>query len=139
MAKEGLVQYNVPELLIGGIRPTLTLPFTFSKAGAQTVYTGTQRQYIDGGNWTIVAIRASVGTAPTGASLIVDVNKNGTTVHTTQSNRATIAASGFTDLADSIQVNTLTTGDYLTVDVDQIGSTIAGSDLTVTVWLQRAA
>jgi hypothetical protein len=121
-----------------GVLVTKQVPLMFSKGGTLTVGAGTHRAYIDGGNWTIISIRASVGTAPTGASLIVDVNKNGTTVHTTQSNRATIAASGFTDLADSVQVSSVTTGDYLTVDIDQVGSGVAGSDLTVTIWLQRA-
>jgi hypothetical protein len=110
----------------------------FSKSGTLTTYTGVNRMYIDGGNWTIIAVRASVNTAPTGATILVDVNKNGTTIFTTQSNRPTIAISGFTALAAAINVNTLTTGDYLTVDIDQVGSTVAGADLTVTVWLQRA-
>lgn len=131
--------FNAATVKDNGTLVTKQIAFTFTRAGTLTTATGTSRQYIDGGNWTIVSIRASVNTAPTGASIIVDVNKNGTTVHTTQSNRATIAVSTFTDLADSIQVASLTTGDYLTVDIDQVGSTIAGADLTVTIWLQRAA
>lgn len=111
----------------------------FSKGGVLTAGAGTFRFYVDGGDWTIIQVRASVGTAPTGASLIVDVNKNGTTIFTTQSRRPTIAASGFTATpSGAIEVTSLTTADYLTVDIDQIGSTIAGSDLVVTVWLQRA-
>lgn len=110
---------------------------TFGKEGVCTVVAGTLRFYVKGA-WTITQVRASVGTAPTGASLIVDCNKNGTTVFTTQSNRPTIAASGFTDLADAINVTALADGDYLTVDVDQIGSSVAGSNLTVQVWMVRA-
>ena len=121
-----------------GVLVTKQIAFTFTKAGTLTTATGTTRQYIDGGNWSIISARASVNTAPTGATILVDVNKNGTTVFTTQSNRPTIAISGNTALAAAINVSTLTTGDYLTVDIDQIGSTVAGADLTVTVWLQRA-
>lgn len=111
---------------------------TFSVSGAVATATGAHRLYVEG-NYTIVSVRASVGTAPTGASLIVDVNKNGTTIFTTQSNRPTIAASGNTDLADAIEVSSLASGDYLTVDVDQVGSTVAGANLTVTVQLRRTS
>lgn len=96
------------------------------------VQAGTARWYAPV-NLTITAVRASVGTAPTGASAIFDVNKNGTTIFTTQSNRPTIAASSFTDLADAIDVTTLSAGDYLTVDIDQIGSTVPGADATIQI------
>ncbi len=112
----------------------------FSKAGTLAVATGTHRLYAPGEHtWTIAGVRASVGTAPTGASLIVDVNKNGTTIFTTQSNRPEIAISGFTDLSGTIEVNSLASGEYLTVDVDQVGSTVAGSDLTVQILLTRSS
>jgi hypothetical protein len=80
---------------------------------------------------TVYKAWASVGTAPTGASLIVDINKNGTTIFTTQANRPTIAAG--TNFAESgtPAVTTWADGDYVTFDVDQIGSTVAGSDLVV--------
>lgn len=107
--------------------------FTFSKSGTLTTGAGTFRQYNDTGRTlTITSIRASVGTAPTGASVLVDVNLNGTTLFTTQANRPTIAVSTNT-ATGTPAVTAWPTGGYLTVDVDQIGSTIAGSDLTVTV------
>jgi hypothetical protein len=85
---------------------------------------------------TIRAVQASVGTAPTGASLIVDVNKNGTTIFTTQANRPTIAAAGNTSgKVTNMDVTSLADGDYLTVDVDQVGSGTPGSNLTVLVEL----
>jgi hypothetical protein len=108
----------------------------FSKSGVLAVAVGAMRWYAKG-DWTITQVRAAVGTAPTGASLIVDVNKNGTTIFTTQTNRPTIAAGTNTDLADAIEVATLADGDYLTVDVDQIGSGTPGSDLVVEVWMRR--
>jgi hypothetical protein len=83
-------------------------------------------------------VRASVGTAPTGASLIADIHRSGTTIFTTQTNRPTIAAGSNTDLADAIEVNSLGSGEYLTCDIDQVGSTVAGSDLTVQVLLTRS-
>lgn len=67
--------------------------------------------------------------------MIVDVNKNGTTIFTTQGNRPTVAISGFTSgKVSNMDVTSLADGDYLTIDLDQIGSTVPGADLTVQVW-----
>lgn len=82
---------------------------------------------------TIANVVASVGTAPTGASLIFDVNKNGTTIFSTQANRPTITASNFYDGSSTPDVTAVSAGDYLTVDVDQIGSTISGSDAVIKI------
>lgn len=87
-----------------------------------------------GATWTISGVRASVGVAPAGASVIVDVNKNGTTIFTTQANRPTIAAAANTSgNVTNMDVTTVAAGEYLTIDIDQIGSTTAGSDLTVQI------
>jgi hypothetical protein len=107
-----------------------------SRSGALTVATGVFRMYLDAA-YVVESVRASVNTAPTGASLIVDVNKNGTTIYTTQANRPTITAASNTATSNSPDVTTFAAGDYITVDVDQIGSTVAGSDLVVTLRLRR--
>jgi hypothetical protein len=107
-----------------------------SKPGVLAVSTGTARfrlPYAAG----IVSVEATVGTAPTGTSLIVDVHKNGTTIFTTQSARPTIAASAFSSGAATPAVTTMAAGDYFTVDIDQIGATVAGSDLIVIIRLRR--
>ena len=109
---------------------------TFTMQGTVRTMIGSTRWYIET-NVTIESIRVAVGTAPTGAAIICDVNKNGTTVYTTQSNRPTVAASGFTQLATAPDVTTAVAGDYFTIDVDQVGSTIAGADLTVTMRVRR--
>jgi hypothetical protein len=80
----------------------------------------------------IKTVKASVGTAPAGSSLIVDINKNGTTIFTTQANRPTIAAAATAaTLAGQPNVLTFAAGDLLSVDIDQIGSGTAGSNLAV--------
>ena len=109
-----------------------------SAGGVLTVRTGTFRIYTEG-NYTIETVRASVGTAPTGAALIVDVNKNGTTIYTTQSARPQIAAGANSATGNSPAVATFAAGDYFTVDIDQVGSTVPGSDLTVTVRLRKTS
>lgn len=108
---------------------------TYSAPGVLVVVTGKGRMVADR-SYTIVSVRATVNTAPTGSSIIVDINKNGVTIFTTQANRPAIAIAGFTSgLVTNADINTLVAGDYLQVDVDQIGSTIAGSDLTVEIVL----
>ncbi|MEO6513849.1 MAG: hypothetical protein ABIR37_04135 [Candidatus Saccharimonadales bacterium] len=115
------------QLLIGSrIQP-------FSSSGLLMIETGLHRLYNDTGTaWTILSVRASIGVAPTGASVIVDVNTNGTTIFTTQANRPTIAAAANTSgKITNMNVTTVANGDYLTVDIDQVGSTTPGTDLTV--------
>lgn len=111
---------------------------TFFKTGVLAVGADAHRWYADEA-WTIVEVRASVGTAPVGADLIVDLNINGVTAFTTQLNRPTIAATTNTDGSNVPDIRTLIDGDYLTFDIDQVGTTTAGSDLTVQVVLQRTA
>lgn len=111
--------------------------FEYSIAGAQTVVADVYRWYNKTGRTlTISKVWLSIGTAPTGSSLIVDVNKNGTTIYTTQANRPAIAASSFVSpLSTNMDVTTIADGDYLSFDIDQIGSTVAGSNLIITVVL----
>jgi hypothetical protein len=115
--------------------PNLGQVFSFSTSGNLTVGTGQHRIYNDTGVTQIIrAVRASVGTAPTGAAVRVDVNKNGTTIFTTQANRPSIPVSQFTSgKVVNMDITTLADGDFITVDVDVIGSTIAGADLVVQV------
>lgn len=105
---------------------------TFTHTGEVSTGTGTVRWYppVD---ITIVAVRAAAGTAPTGADLIVDVNKNGTTIFSTQANRPTITDGNNVSSEETPDVTSVTDSDYLTIDIDQVGSSTAGSDLTVVV------
>ena len=81
---------------------------------------------------TIVQVRARVSVAPTGADIILDVNKNGTTMYGTATNPT--IATGAKDSGNAVpDATTMAAGDFLSVDIDQIGSTIAGSNLVVVV------
>lgn len=69
----------------------------------------------------------------------MDINKNGTTIFTTQANRPAVAISGFVSgRVANMDVTALVSGDYLTVDIDQVGSTITGQDLVVIVEIRTA-
>lgn len=89
---------------------------------------------------TLLGAHMRVTTSPTGASLIVDINKgvNGggapTTIYSTQANRLTVAAAGKTSGAIvTPDVTAMAQFDYLTFDIDQVGSTVAGADVIIVV------
>lgn len=82
---------------------------------------------------TVTEIRAAVDTAPTGAALILDINKNGTTMYTTQANRPTIAINGTSTTAVDPDATSIALGDKISVDIDQVGSTVAGENLSVII------
>lgn len=80
---------------------------------------------------TITNIRLSVGVAPTGTDLIVDVNKNGTSIF--PGGKPYISEGSYTSMNNVPVVTSMNAGDYLTVDIDQVGSTSPGEFLTVQV------
>lgn len=104
----------------------------YTVSGTLIVSTGVARIYFKRAV-TVTNIMAWVTTQPTGAAVIIDVNKNGTTIFTTQGNRPNIAVSTNTDLTSVPDVTSFAAGDYATVDIDQIGSTIAGANLGVSI------
>lgn len=81
---------------------------------------------------TLTAVRASVTTAPTGATLTVDINEGGVSILSTKltidagektsTTAATPAVISDAALADDAEI---------TIDIDQIGSTVAGAGLKV--------
>lgn len=114
--------------------PNLGMVLPFSLPGTVSTGTGTARLYNDTGvALTIRAVRASVGTAPTGASLIVDVKKGGTSIFTSGNRPTVTAGTNTSGKVTAIATTSLGDGEYLTVDCDQVGSTVAGSDLTVQI------
>lgn len=87
-----------------------------------------QMTWISPVSGTVGTIYAKVGTAPTDADLNIDINKNGTSIFSTN---LTIAASATTG-NETPSTTAISAGDVLTLDVDQVGSTVAGgSDLWV--------
>lgn len=138
---------NVQELVNvkGGIRgeqgpqgepgADAVVSITYTLPGLSYTSSGRARLYFSA-NCTITAVTASVGTPPTGSSILVDVNKNGTTIFTTQSNRPEITDGGHFS-SEVPNITTLTNGDYLTVDIDQVGSITPGADLVVVVEYTR--
>jgi hypothetical protein len=83
---------------------------------------------------TLTSVRSSVTTAPTGSTLIVDINEGGTTILSTKlsidasektsTSAATAAVISDSALADDAEI---------TIDIDQVGSTVAGAGLKITL------
>lgn len=81
---------------------------------------------------TVTGVKASVTTAPVGATIIVDINEAGTTILSTKlsidaaENTSTTAAS-----AAVISDTALASDAEISIDIDQIGSSTAGNGLKV--------
>ena len=83
-----------------------------------------------------VSCFATVGTAPATTSILIDINKNGTTIFTTQGSRVTIAASATSGQnAGTPEVTAFSAGDIISFDVDQIGTGTVGAMTAVTLLL----
>lgn len=82
--------------------------------------------------FTVTDVRASVNTAPTGSTILIDINESGTTILSTKlmidasektsTTAATPAVISDSSLADDAE---------MTIDFDQVGSTIAGKGVKV--------
>jgi hypothetical protein len=88
---------------------------------------------------TLTDVRASVSTAPTGSTIIVDINQTASTILST---KLTIDATEKTSTTAAtppvISTSALTDDAEITIDIDQVGSTIAGVGLKVTLIGTRA-
>ena len=83
---------------------------------------------------TLTGVRATVTTAPTGSTIIVDINEAGTSVLGTKlSIDATEKTSTTAASAATITDSALADDAEITIDIDQVGSTVAGAGLKV--WL----
>lgn len=120
----------------GSAKPLLLWTF----AGNLGVGASPLRIYNTAANgFQIQKVFLSVNTPPTGASVIVDVHKNGTTIFTTQANRPQVAEGQYTGQSTAIDVTSWGVGEYLTVEVDQVGPTVPGANLTVQVIVSEIA
>lgn len=132
-------------IAMGNVLPIGALPVTgtdqevYTISGTLSTSTGALRLYNHSASaWGLSLIYISVGTAPTGASIIVDVLINGTSIfNVTPANRPEIAASAYTGVSGVPDTKSIAAGEYFTVDVTQVGSTVAGADLTVQIPVAR--
>lgn len=110
------VSDETTDLTTGTAKVTFRMPF------AMTLLSGSN------------GVRASVGTAPTGADLQIDINEGGVSIlstpitidagEKTSTTAATPPVISDTALADDAEI---------TIDIDQVGSTVPGAGLKVTL------
>jgi hypothetical protein len=80
----------------------------------------------------LTAVRASVTTAPTGSTLVIDINENGSTILSTKlSIDATEKTSTTAASAAVISDASLADDAEITIDFDQVGSGVAGAGVKV--------
>ncbi len=114
--------------LVNAIRTTFVFPVT----GTLATGTSLTATLVVPATLTIVKAYVVVKTAPTGAAIIVDINKNGTSLWSvTPGNRVQIADGATTGYQTIFDTTALAEGDLLTIDLDQVGSTTSGVDLTI--------
>ena len=89
---------------------------------------------------TLLAVKATVNTAPTGSTLICDINEDGTSVLGTKlsidaSEKTSDTAASAATITDSALANDA----EITIDIDQVGSTVAGLGLKVYLKVRRGS
>ena len=111
---------------------TATSMFVWSSEAALTAAANKYR-FVAPCDGVILNVEAACLVAPVGASIILDINKGGTTIFTTQSRRPTIAAAATTATVGDVEVTSFSAGDVFTVDCDQVGSSTAGTGFSIAV------
>lgn len=104
-------------------------PPTFGIPGKLHPAIGTVRYYV-GRRAVIEGAEASVGAAPKGSALVVDVRANNRSICRPQILPGDVQATAAADHA-------VGPGDYLTVDIDHVGSKDPGRNLVVQIQLGR--
>ncbi|MCI0559884.1 MAG: hypothetical protein MN733_15445 [Nitrososphaera sp.] len=104
---------------------------TFVLCNESNCVTGTNltNEYIVVRSGTFQSCVAFAKTAPTGASLIIDLNRNGTSIF--GGTKLVIAAGTQSGSQSTFTLTTVAVNDRLTADIDQIGSTLPGQTVTV--------
>jgi hypothetical protein len=110
-----------------GLRTLAGGQFSFQVSGYLAIQTGATPIVIVDGDRSVRDIYAVVGTAPAGAPINLQVNRNGTLYMTLQ-----IAATAtISTVVGGFGLPPLRSGDQLTLDISGVGTSIPGSDLTV--------
>lgn len=134
----GQAEQFIDDLLVAAAQ-IVEETLVFGQQGDIAAVTGTLRFYLPM-DCTIVEVRASLGIASSGVDpVIVDVNKNGTSIYAVQADQPHLADGVNTVLAMPTAGLSLARGDYITIDVDQVGSSTPGTGLTVQMRVARSA
>ena len=89
--------------------------------------------------YTLTDVKAAVNSAPTGSNLIVDINKNGSSILSTKlsiDDGETSSSTAATPVV--ISDSSLPDGSVISIDIDQVGGTNPGKGLKVTLYATRS-
>ena len=113
-------------------------PLAYARDGELTVATGVKR-YRFPYDCVILGISATLGTAPMGDDVIVDILVNGDSLFPTPGDRI-VVPDGSDEFPEDPRLPEIPVyeGNFLTMNVEQVGSTIRGADLLVLVRYRRA-
>ncbi len=108
---------------------TQTGAFVFSTEVDVDLAVGTgERRLYTWRNITVVSCLLCVSDPSAGASVIFDVNVDGTTIYSTQANRPSCAAAAYAGSPTTPNTTAVSAGSYFTIDCDQVGSTTPGAN-----------
>lgn len=134
-AASGVAPLNASGKIDSTYLPAATAPSltaTFSVPGTLAAGAGTIAMPLP--NCTINSVEAAVSNAPVTQPILVDVNRNGTTLFTTQASRPTIASNangGYATSGPVVPTVTSFAAGALTIDVDQVGTSSGGEAVHV--------
>ena len=84
-------------------------------------------------NGTITGVYGYMGSAPTGANIILDVWVNGVSIWNSGANRLNIVAGATSGSQTTINNAAITAGQVITFSIAQVGSTLGGDNLTLNI------
>lgn len=120
--------YETLEVSISGVQVTNKFVMTFGFSGDITAGTGKTRLFAPYSG-IIDGIFSTIYTTSTSGNLLVDINKNGTTIFTNQANRVTILEGEQNDLNRIPDITSFNMNDVFTMDRDTVPSGV--TDLVV--------
>ena len=110
------------------------LPYTV--LGVLSPGSGSLRLYVED-DIVIDTVRASVGTAPVGGDIVIDILLDGATSVFSDISLNTTIPDGDNTGVSSPDNNIVPKGHFITMDILNVGATVAGSDLVVQVKMHQ--
>ncbi|MGV0961815.1 MAG: hypothetical protein ACOYB1_18475 [Limnohabitans sp.] len=140
-ASETLTNKTLGSGSIVGTGTTVPVVLTIAASDEATAITAGagKRKFRAPYAFTLTGVRCSVGTAPTGANMIIDVNETGTT--SVLATKVTIEASEYSSVDATTQPvvgdSGIADNADMSIDFDQVGSTIAGAGVKCNLYGTR--
>ena len=100
--------------------------------GPEDVAVGIYGELVMARAGTFVGEVGYITTGPTGAALILDIEKNGTSIYSTRPQWAASGGAGITNTG-TLSTTTFAVSDRITFKIDQIGSTTSGQGVRFTL------